>query len=156
MPKAFSLSYGLDARTEAASFWAWLNDVRDVMEGTGQPGEEVRNFVASQRRQIERYALTQPDYEDTRFNLSVAIALIGHHYASTQKLLNGLTDHGLLGGPNHPEVPAFHTINEPALETDFRVDQVALDRVMVAEALAEGLGNGACLPALPSGSSPSN
>jgi len=118
MPRAFSLSYGLDAETEAASFWAWLNDVRDVLDGTGQPGEEVRDFVASQRRQIERYALTQPDYEDTKFNLSVAIALIGHHYASTQKLLNGLADYGLLAGPNQSAMPAFHTISEPALETD--------------------------------------
>lgn len=118
MPKAFSLSYGLDAETEAASFWAWLNDVRDVMEGTGEPGGEVRNFVASQRRQIERYALTQPDYEDTRFNLSIAIALIGHHYASTQKLLNGLQEYGLLAGPGHSEAASFNTITEPALESE--------------------------------------
>ena len=116
MPKAFSISHGLDLETEAASFWAWLNDVRDVIEGTGQPGEQVRAFVESQRVQMEHHALTQPDFESSKFTLSVAIAQIGHQYASTQKLLNGLRDAGALGPGQGTPAPAFQTVGEPALQ----------------------------------------
>lgn len=111
MPKAFSLAYGLDLDTEIASFWAWLHDSR----GTGQASQQVRALVEAQREEIEKVASTEADPTSARFALTVAVALVGFHFASNQKLLNGLEDYGLLELPG--QRPAiFDTITEPSLE----------------------------------------
>jgi len=115
MPKAFSITYGLDLETEVESFWAWLRGAHEVMTGTGQASKQVRDLVESQRQQIEEFAAGTPNPEWTRFALTLALASVGFHYASHQKLLKGLEEYGILkqvaGWP-----PVFDTIIEPPLE----------------------------------------
>lgn len=113
MPRAFSLTYGLDLDTEIASFWAWLHDANDVMTGTGEGSKQVRDLVESQREEIERFASNTADPKAARLALTLAIASVGFHYASHQKLLNGLDDYGLLQPVEQRERPAFDTIVEP-------------------------------------------
>jgi len=114
MPKAFSLTYGLDLDTEVSSFWAWLKDARDVIGGAGEGNKQVRELVEAQRAEIERLAAAEADPAAASFALSVAVALVGFHYASQQKLLNGLQDFGLLETRGRPQI--FDTIVEPSLE----------------------------------------
>lgn len=116
MPKAFSLTYGLDLDTEVASFWAWLHDVRNVLDGTGEAGQQVKELVESQREEVERYLAAEADPVAARRMLTLALTLVGFHYASQQKLLNGLKDFGLLELPDQPRPPIFDTISGPALE----------------------------------------
>jgi hypothetical protein len=87
MTSTVSLLSSQELHAEGASFWHWFKDVRDVLEGTGCPGEEVRQFVEAQRRAIEHNALSQPDFGYSKFVLSIAIALVGHQYSSTRRLL---------------------------------------------------------------------
>jgi hypothetical protein len=116
MPKAFSFTYGLDLDTEIASFWTWLHDVRNAMNGTGEAGKQVRELVEAQREEIDRLAASASDTATTKLMLTLALALVGFHYASHQKLLNGLKDYGLLESPEQPRTPIFDTIAEPPLE----------------------------------------
>ena len=89
MPKAFSLTYGLDLDTEAASFWTWLHDIRDAMDGTGDAGQPVKVLVESQREESDRFVGAAPYPAAAKQMLTLALAVIGFHYASRQKLLNG-------------------------------------------------------------------
>ena len=114
MPKAFSFTYGVDLETEIASFWAWLHDARDVVKGTGEGSKQVRDLIEGQLEEIERIAASEADPEGARFALTLAVVLVGFHYASQQKLLNGLKDYGLLEAPGRP--PIFDTITGPSLE----------------------------------------
>jgi hypothetical protein len=116
MAKAFSLSYGLDLETETASFWAWFHDTREVMGGKGEASKKVRELVEGQREEIERVAASEADPAAARFALTAAMALVGFHFASQQKLLNGLKDYGLLELPVEPRRPIFDTVSEPPFE----------------------------------------
>lgn len=113
MPKAFSLTYGLDLDTEVSSFWAWLKDTLEIMRG-GEGAKQVRQLVEAQREEIERLAAAEADPEQARFVLGVAVALVGFHYASQQKLLNALKELGVIDSRKTP--PIFDTIIEPTLE----------------------------------------
>lgn len=119
MPQAFSIAYGLDLNTELSSFWAWLHDAQAILAGAEDGNPQIREIVESQRDHIARLAHEQSDPELARFNLTVAVALVGFHYASNQKLINGLRDYGLLqmAGPSG----VFDTIAEASLE-DSRPD----------------------------------
>ncbi len=114
MPQAFSVAYGLDLNTELSSFWAWLHDAQAILAGAEQGNAQIREIVESQREHIVRLAHEQSDPELARFSLTVAVALVGFHYASNQKLLNGLRDFGLLetAGPSG----VFDTIGAASLE----------------------------------------
>ena len=114
MPQAFSVAYGLDFDTELSSFWAWLHDTQAILAGAEEGSVVVRELVQSQRDQIDRFAREQPDPERARFSLTVAIALVGFHFASNQKLLNGLQDLGLLEMGGTPGI--FDTIGGAPLE----------------------------------------
>jgi len=116
MPKAFSLTYGLDLDTEVASFWAWLHGVRDVIEGDGEASKQVKELVGSQQAEIDRFVANAPDAAAAKRMLTVALALVGFHYASQQKLLNGLRDYGQLVSPDRPRLPVFETLTGPGLE----------------------------------------
>jgi hypothetical protein len=117
MPKAFSLTYGLDLDTEVASFWAWMHDVRDQLSGAGEAGGQVRELIESQRDEIDRFIAQDADPAAAKRTVTLALALVGFHYASHQKLLNGLRDYGLLESPLQPRPSIFDTITEPALES---------------------------------------
>ena len=114
MPQAFSVAYGLDLETELSSFWAWLHDAQAILAGAAEGSKQARDVIESQRPHLEKLASAQLDPEQARFGLSLAVAMVGFHYASTQKLLNGLRDFGLLETPGRPAI--FDTIVEPALE----------------------------------------
>ena len=116
MPKAFSFAYGLELETEIASFWAWLHDVRHAMDGTGEAGEQVRQVVEAQGEEIDRFIAAEADPAAAKRMLTLALALVGFHYASQQKLLNGLKDFGLLELPEQPQASIFDTIVEPPFE----------------------------------------
>jgi hypothetical protein len=114
MPQAFSVAYGLDLDTELSSFWAWLHDTQAILAGAEEGSVLVREVIQSQQDQIARVAHEQTDPERARFSLTVALALVGFHYASNQKLLNGLRDYGLLEMGGAPGI--FDTIGEAPLE----------------------------------------
>jgi hypothetical protein len=116
MPKAFSLTYGLDLDTEVGSFWAWLRDARHVMDGTGDASKQVSELIETQRKEIDQFVASEADPDTARRALTLALALVGFHYASQQKLLNGLRDYGLLESPGQPRPPIFDTIAGPAFE----------------------------------------
>jgi hypothetical protein len=116
MPQAFSLTYGLDLDTEAASFWTWLRDVRDAMNVPGEAPGQVRELVESQREEIDRFVAGEADPAAARTLVTLALALVGFHYASHQKLLNGLDQCGLLAPPGQPRPPVFDTIAETPFE----------------------------------------
>jgi hypothetical protein len=116
MPTAFSYAYGLDLDTEVASFWAWLHDVRHAIDGTSEVGEQVRHVVEAQRDEIERFISAEADSSTAKREVVLALALVGFHYASHQKLLNGLRDLGLLESEGQPRPPVFDTIVEPPFE----------------------------------------
>jgi hypothetical protein len=102
MPKAFSIAYGLDLDTEAASFWAWLHDVGHVLEGRADVGQQVKELVESQREEVDRFIDSATDPSAAKQMLALALSVVGFHYASNQKLLNGLKDYGLLEPPQRP------------------------------------------------------
>ncbi len=108
MPQAFAITYGLDWETEVRSFWAWLEDACDVLDGREAEPSLVRELVASQREQIEAFAARQADPEAARCSLKIALALVGFHYSSNQKLLAALKDFGVFEPPR--ELPTFDTI----------------------------------------------
>lgn len=114
MPQAFSIAYGLDLDTELSSFWAWLHDTQAILAGAEEGSVLVREIIQSQRDQIARAANEQSEPERARFSLTVGIALVGFHFASNQKLLNGLRDQGLLEMGGSPGI--FDTIGEAPLE----------------------------------------
>ena len=116
MPKAFSLTYGLDLDTEMTSFWSWFRDAQDALQGSTEPTTQVRELVESQKATIEHLAAVQANPEMARFALTLAVALVGSHYASNQKLIAALQDYGLLQLPEQANV--FRTIVEPALEEE--------------------------------------
>jgi hypothetical protein len=116
MPKAFSLTYGLDLETEMASFWTWFRDARDAVDGRPEATRHVRDLVEREKPTIARLAAKESDPEMARFSLMLAVAMVGSHYASNQKLLAALQDYGLLRGPD--ESPIFDTIVEPSLEEE--------------------------------------
>ncbi len=114
MPKAFSMTYGLDWDTEIASFWAWFQDTRDVMKGRVEPHGLVQELVNSQRDKIEDLVRREPDPSGAQLTLTAAIALVGFHYASLQKLLDGLDGAGVFQPPR--ELPVFDTVVQPVPE----------------------------------------
>jgi hypothetical protein len=114
MPKAFSISYGLDWDTEVSSFWAWFQDARDIMEGRVEPHSLVQELVNSQRDKIDDLANRERDPRAAQLALTAAIALVGFHYASMQKLLDGLDSAGVFRPPR--ELPAFDTVVQPVPE----------------------------------------
>jgi hypothetical protein len=116
MPIAFSLTYGLDLETEIASFWVWLHDARNAMNETGEASKQVRELVEAQREEIDRFVVSEADAATTKLVLTLGLALVGFHYASHQKLLNGLKDYGLLQSPDQPRAAVFDTIVEPPFE----------------------------------------
>ena len=116
MPMAFALMNGLDLETEIASFWAWLHDARDAMNGAGEAGKQVRELVEAQQEEIDRFVAAEPDPAAAKRMLTLALALVGFHYASHQKLLNGLKDFGLLEPPEQRRTRIFDTIAEAPFE----------------------------------------
>jgi hypothetical protein len=84
------------------------------MDGTGEGSKQVRDLIESQREEIEALASKAADPKSARFALTLAVASVGFHYASHQKLLKGLSDYGLL--QPSPGRPVFDTIIEPPLE----------------------------------------
>jgi hypothetical protein len=101
MPTAFALAHGLDWDTEVDSFWTWLHDARAALEG-GEINAHVRELVDGQRQRIEVEASKAPDPASARFTLMTAIALVGHQYATTQKLLQALKESGLINSVGQP------------------------------------------------------
>jgi hypothetical protein len=116
MPEAFSIAYGLDLDTEVNSFWAWLHDARDAMNNIGDVGKAARELVETQQEEIDRFIVREADPAAAKRTLTLALALVGFHYASQQKLLNGLKDLGLLRVPEQPRPGIFDTIVEPPFE----------------------------------------
>lgn len=114
MPKAFSIENGLDWDTEVASFWAWFQDARDVVQGRVEAHGLVQELVSSQLDRIKDLAKRESDPDSAELTFTVAVALVGFHYASIQKLLSGLQEAGVLR-PSHG-LPAFDTIVQPPLE----------------------------------------
>ncbi len=95
MPKAFSIANGLDWDTEIASFWAWFQDTRDILEGRVEPHGLVQELVNSQRDKISALVQRESDPSSAQLTLTVAVAMVGFHYASLQKLLDGLDTAGV-------------------------------------------------------------
>jgi hypothetical protein len=116
MPKAFSLSYGLDLETEVASFWAWLHDVRELIDGSGEAGQQVKELVESQQQEVQRFIAAAPDPDAAKRMITLALAIVGSNYSSHQKLLNGLQEYGLLESPRQPRPRVFDTISGPTFE----------------------------------------
>jgi len=116
MPTAFSFAYGLDLDTEAASFWAWLHDAGNAINGLDEAGKQARELVEAQREEIDRFVAAESDPATAKLMVTLALALVGFHYASHQKLLNGLKDYGLLEAPGQPQPPIFDTIAELPFE----------------------------------------
>jgi len=116
MPKAFSLTYGLDLDTEMASFWSWFRDARDALNEKPEATAQVRELVKREKAMIARLAAKESDPEMARFSLTLAVAMVGSHYASNQKLLAALQDYGLLQQTD--QAPIFDTIVEPSLEEE--------------------------------------
>jgi hypothetical protein len=115
MPKAFSITYGLDLDTEVNSFWAWLHDARDAMNNIGEVGKAARALVETQQEEIDRFIVREADPVAAKRTLTLALALVGFHYASQQKLLNGLKHLGLLE-TSEPRPEIFDTMAEPPFE----------------------------------------
>jgi hypothetical protein len=116
MPKAFSLTYGLDLETEVASFWAWLHDARDAMNNIGEPGKAVRELIETQQEEIDRFIAREPDPVSAKRTLTLALALVGFHYASHQKLLNGLQQLGHLQPVSGTLLEGHETVVETPFE----------------------------------------
>jgi hypothetical protein len=114
MPKAFSIAHGLDWDTEVASFWAWFQDSLDVLEERKEPQGLVQELIDGQKNKIEEMARGRADPEAARLVLETAVAVVGFHFASMQKLLDGLERQGVFQPAR--ELPAFDTIVAPALE----------------------------------------
>jgi hypothetical protein len=114
MPEAIAIAYGLDWETEIKSFWSWMEDARSVLEEGREPSSLVRELVAEQQAKIDEVAAKEKDPETARLLFRTAVAIIGLHYASNQKLLAALRDEGLFvsSGPG----PLFDTIKEPGGE----------------------------------------
>lgn len=108
MPHAFAIANGLDWDTEIRSFWAWLDDARGVIEKGVVATSLVRNLIADQRERIEEAAALEADHEAARCALTIAVALVGFHYSSTQKLIAGLKEYGVFEPPR--DLPTFDTI----------------------------------------------
>ena len=108
MPEAFAITYGLDWETEVRSFWAWLDNARDVIENNAEPSSLVRELVSRQRERIVQFAASQASAEAARCSLLIAIALVGFHYSSNQKLIAGLKEYGVFEPPR--ELPFFDTV----------------------------------------------
>jgi hypothetical protein len=111
MPEAIALTYGLDWDTEIKSFWSWLEDAASALEEGKEPSSLVRELVAGQGDKIEQMAAREKDPETARLVFRTAVALVGLHWASTQKLLAALRDEGLFSTGNAG--PVFDTIKEP-------------------------------------------
>jgi hypothetical protein len=107
------MTYGLDLGTEIESFWSWLNEAEELVKGTGKASKQIRDLVEGQRDLIDAMASAQSNPESAKFCLTVAVALVGFHYASHQKLLNGLKQLGVLDGGR---APIFDTIAGPPFE----------------------------------------
>jgi hypothetical protein len=114
MPKAFSIANGLDWETEIASFWAWFQDTRDIVQGRVSAHGLVQELVASQMDKIDDLAEGEPERSAAELTFTVAVALVGFHYASLQKLIDGMGEAGVFQRPR--ELPAFDTISRPIPE----------------------------------------
>ncbi len=99
MPHALASAQGLDWETEINSFWSWLDDATAAVRNGPEPGSLVQELVASQRERIEKAAAKQYDSFAARNTLTIAVALVGFHYASNQKLLAWLREYGVCERP---------------------------------------------------------
>jgi len=108
MPHALAIAQGIDWATEIGSFWAWLDDATAALKNGPEPGSLVQELVASERERIEKVAANQHDRFAARYSLTVAVALVGFHFASNQKLLAALQEYGVFEPPTI--VPSFDTI----------------------------------------------
>jgi hypothetical protein len=97
-----------------AAFWAWFHDARDIVEGGAEPQGLVRELVNGERDRIDDLARRSAQPESARLTLETAVALVGFHYASMQKLLEGLKAEGVFQAPR--ELPAFDTVAAPPVE----------------------------------------
>ena len=102
MPQALAMEHGLDWDTEIRSFWSWYKDARDVLDDGAEASSLVRELVEGQGPAIEDALRGESNPKTARTVLRVAVALVGLHYASNQKLLAALKDQGLFA-PNMPE-----------------------------------------------------
>jgi hypothetical protein len=93
-----------------------LQDLRYLMRGTREAGQHVKELVECQRGEIDRFVADEPDPEAAKRTVVFALALVGFHYASQQKLLNGLEAYGLLEQPGQPRPSLFDTISGPSFE----------------------------------------
>ena len=116
MPKAFSITYGLDLDTEVNSFWAWLHDARDAMNNIGEVGKAARALVETQQEEIDRFIVREADPVAAKRTLTLALALVGFHYASQQKLLNGLQQLGHLQPLSETLLEGYETVVETPFE----------------------------------------
>jgi hypothetical protein len=115
MPEAIAIAHGLDWETEIRSFWSWLEDAKDVIDGDEEATSLVKKLVASQHARIDEMAAKEGDPDTARLVLRTAVALVGLHYASMQKLLAALRDEGLFSAG--VAGPVFDTIKEPGGDT---------------------------------------
>ena len=96
MPHAVAIEYGLDWDTEIRSFWSWFKEARNALDDLpDESASLVRDLVETQKEAIREIAGREKYPEETEFVLRVAVALVGLHYASNQKLLRALQDAGL-------------------------------------------------------------
>jgi hypothetical protein len=107
MPQALAMAYGLDWETEIHSFWSWYKDAREALDDGAETSSLVRGLVAEQEEAIDEAASMESDPRAARTMLRIAVAIVGLHYASNQKLLAALREHGVFQGtiPAPEEAP---------------------------------------------------
>jgi len=98
MPKALAIESGLDWETLASSFWSWLAEALDVVEG--RPADDrVTRFVAEQEDAMAEFLRRHQRSTDDRFILAVGLAAVGTMYAAFEKLFSELTERGVFEKP---------------------------------------------------------
>src|SRR3972149_1998541 len=105
MPKSFLLGAGLNWETRANSFWSWLDEAMQILEG--QPADDcVTRILAGEEVRIRQFLESHSRGDQDRFVLAVALAVLGTGYAAIEKLAFELKQRGLL---DRPGPPAFDT-----------------------------------------------
>jgi hypothetical protein len=105
MPKAFLLAAGLNWEILANSFWSWLDEATQILEG--QPADDrVTRILADEDARIRQFLERHGGGDQDRFVLAVALAVLGTGYAAIEKLAFDLQQRGLL---DQPGPPAFVT-----------------------------------------------
>jgi hypothetical protein len=105
MPRAFLLAAGLDWETLVNSFWSWLDEAMQVLDG--QPADDrVTRMLAAEDARIREFLAGHGRADQDKFVLAVALALLGTSYAATEKLAAELKERHVL--EPRPK-PAFDT-----------------------------------------------